>query len=73
MDPRTRIQTALNHQQPDRVPLALWGGPYGLVDPSILTWSSCWGWAHRSHRSAKVTPSTTWMTGCWKLSARTPA
>ena len=33
MDPKTRIQTALNHQQPDRVPLTLWGGPYGLVDP----------------------------------------
>ena len=33
MDPKTRIQTALKHQQPDRVPLALWGGPYGLVDP----------------------------------------
>ncbi len=33
MDPRTRVKTTLAHQQPDRVPLALWGGPYGLVDP----------------------------------------
>jgi uroporphyrinogen decarboxylase len=33
MDPKTRIQTALRHQEPDRIPLALWGGPYGLVDP----------------------------------------
>jgi uroporphyrinogen decarboxylase len=32
MDPRTRVNTALAHQQPDRLPLALWGGPYGLVD-----------------------------------------
>lgn len=32
MDPRTRIRTALAHQEPDRVPLALWGGPYGVVD-----------------------------------------
>jgi uroporphyrinogen decarboxylase len=33
MKPRERVLTALNHQQPDRVPLALGGGPYGLVDP----------------------------------------
>jgi hypothetical protein len=33
MDPRTRVKTALAHETPDRVPLALWGGPYGLVDP----------------------------------------
>lgn len=33
MDPRTRVKTTLSHRQPDRVPLALWGGPYGLVDP----------------------------------------
>ena len=33
MDPKTRVRTALRHQEPDRVPLALWGGPYGLVDP----------------------------------------
>jgi uroporphyrinogen decarboxylase len=33
MLPKERISTALDHQEPDRVPLALWGGPYGLVDP----------------------------------------
>jgi uroporphyrinogen decarboxylase len=27
-----RVQTALNHQEPDRVPTALGGGPYGIVD-----------------------------------------
>lgn len=32
MTPKERVQRALNHQVPDRVPLALWGGPYGLVD-----------------------------------------
>lgn len=33
MDPKTRVHTTLAHQEPDRIPLALWGGPYGLVDP----------------------------------------
>jgi len=32
MTSKERVQTALNHHEPDRVPLALWGGPYGLVD-----------------------------------------
>ena len=30
--PRERVQTSLSHQEPDRVPTALWGGAYGLVD-----------------------------------------
>ena len=30
---KERVSVALEHQEPDRVPLALWGGPYGLVDP----------------------------------------
>lgn len=33
MMPRTRVLKTLNHEVPDRVPTALWGGPYGLVDP----------------------------------------
>lgn len=33
MEPRERVQKSLNHEEPDRIPLALWGGPYGLVDP----------------------------------------
>jgi uroporphyrinogen decarboxylase len=33
MTPRERMRTALNHQEPDRVPIALGGGPYGMVDP----------------------------------------
>ena len=32
MTPRERVNTTLNHKEPDRIPLALWGGPYGLVD-----------------------------------------
>lgn len=34
--PRQRVQTALAHEEPDRVPLALGGGPYGLVDDLYL-------------------------------------
>ena len=32
MTPRQRVMSALNHQEPDRVPTALGGGPYGVVD-----------------------------------------
>jgi len=32
MTARERVFAALNHQEPDRVPTALGGGPYGLVD-----------------------------------------
>jgi uroporphyrinogen decarboxylase len=32
MNAKERVQTAFEHQIPDRVPTALWGGPYGLVD-----------------------------------------
>lgn len=32
MKPFERVSTALNHQEPDRVPAALGGGPYGIVD-----------------------------------------
>ena len=36
MSPRERVLTALNHQEPDRVPAALGGGPYGMVDDLYL-------------------------------------
>src|SRR6266498_4510557 len=36
MTPRQRVLTALTHEEPDRVPLALGGGPYGLVDDLYL-------------------------------------
>lgn len=32
MTPRVRVQAALSHQEPDRVPTALGGGPYGITD-----------------------------------------
>ena len=32
MTPVERVRTTLNHEEPDRVPTALWGGPYGVVD-----------------------------------------
>lgn len=34
--PRLRVLMAVNHIEPDRVPLALGGGPYGLVDDLYL-------------------------------------
>lgn len=36
MTPRRRVLTALSHEEPDTVPLALGGGPYGLVDDLYL-------------------------------------
>src|SRR3990172_3253093 len=31
-----RVRLSLNHEEPDRVPTALWEGPYGLVDDFYL-------------------------------------
>jgi uroporphyrinogen decarboxylase len=36
MTPRERVTQALNHQEPDRVPLALGGGTYGILDEVYL-------------------------------------
>jgi len=36
MTPRQRVLAALNHEEPDTVPTALGGGPYGLVDDLYL-------------------------------------
>lgn len=36
MTPRQRVLTALSHEEPDTVPLALGGGPYGIVDDLYL-------------------------------------
>jgi uroporphyrinogen decarboxylase len=36
MTPRQRVLTALAHQEPDTVPTALGGGPYGIVDDLYL-------------------------------------
>ncbi len=32
MDHRTRVLTAINHEEPDFVPTALWGSAYGVTD-----------------------------------------
>jgi uroporphyrinogen decarboxylase len=36
MKPRERVRVALAHEEPDYVPLALSGGPYGVVDDLYL-------------------------------------
>ena len=36
MTPRERVLTALAHNEPDIVPIALGGGPYGIVDELYL-------------------------------------
>jgi uroporphyrinogen decarboxylase len=36
MTPRQRVNTALSHEEPDTVPTALGGGPYGIVDDLYL-------------------------------------
>src|SRR6266511_2852097 len=36
MTSRERVLTALTHEEPDTVPVALGGGPYGLVDNLYL-------------------------------------
>ena len=33
MDHRERVLMAIEHEEPDRVPTALWGSAYGLTDP----------------------------------------
>ncbi|MEA3345941.1 MAG: uroporphyrinogen decarboxylase family protein [Chloroflexota bacterium] len=33
MNHRERVLTAIRHQEPDRVPTALWGSAYGITDP----------------------------------------
>ena len=32
LTPRERVLMAANHQEPDRVPLSLWGSWYGVTD-----------------------------------------
>jgi uroporphyrinogen decarboxylase len=36
MRPRERVLTALNHEEPDRVPMALWGSYYSLQDETYF-------------------------------------
>ena len=36
MLPRERVERALSFEEPDRVPTAIGGGPYGIVDELYL-------------------------------------
>ena len=44
ISPRERVLIALNHQKPDRVPLALWGSWYGLTDRLYFNVLKTLGW-----------------------------
>lgn len=41
---RARVLTALHHQEPDRVPLALWGSWYGVTDKLYFAAMAELGW-----------------------------
>lgn len=42
--PRQRVLTAVNHEEPDRVPLALWGSWYGVTDKLYFAVLETLGW-----------------------------
>lgn len=42
--PRERVLTALGHEEPDRVPLALWGSWYGITDRLYFNILETLGW-----------------------------
>ena len=65
MTPHARVLCALDHREPDRVPLALWGSWYGVTDPLYLATMQELGWdpCRRSGRTSS-TRSTTTTTGC---------
>ena len=42
--PRERVLAALAHEEPDRVPLALWGSWYGVTDPLYFSVLKTLGW-----------------------------
>jgi uroporphyrinogen decarboxylase len=44
MTPRERVLLAVDHQEPDRVPLALWGSWYGLTDKLYFNLLDTLGW-----------------------------
>jgi len=44
LTPRDRVLTAVNHQEPDRVPLALWGSWYGITDKLYFRLLDTLGW-----------------------------
>ncbi len=44
LTPKERVLMAVNHQEPDRVPLALWGSWYGLTDKLYFNLINMLGW-----------------------------
>lgn len=44
LTPRERVLTALSHQEPDRVPLSLWGSWYGITDRLYFNVLEALGW-----------------------------
>jgi uroporphyrinogen decarboxylase len=44
LTPRERVLTALGHEEPDRVPLALWGSWYGVTDRLYFNILKTLGW-----------------------------
>jgi uroporphyrinogen decarboxylase len=44
LTPRERILMAMNHQEPDRVPISLWGSWYGITDRLYFNVLETLGW-----------------------------
>ncbi|RME77252.1 MAG: hypothetical protein D6784_03965 [Chloroflexi bacterium] len=44
LTPRERVLTAIHHQEPDRVPLSLWGSWYGITDRLYFAALDRLGW-----------------------------
>jgi uroporphyrinogen decarboxylase len=44
LTPRERVLTALHHEEPDRVPLSLWGSWYGITDKLYFNVLGTLGW-----------------------------
>lgn len=44
LTPRERVMMAVNHQEPDRVPLSLWGSWYGVTDKLYFNLLEKLGW-----------------------------
>jgi uroporphyrinogen decarboxylase len=44
LTPRERVLTALSHEEPDRVPLSLWGSWYGITDKLYFNVLDTLGW-----------------------------
>jgi len=44
LTPRERVLTALRHEEPDRVPLSLWGSWYGITDKLYFNVVDTLGW-----------------------------